>query len=1497
VIPSSGRLKVIVLVLVTIAVIACVCALAAHAAPSRGGNRIRESSDRVGAPSRHDDRGATVFLNRVAAAGRLEPSARGRLADLPDGPRDLELTSGAVLKGSDTRGTARPARAIPNAAGRAGYVVQFAGESPDSARARLERAGVTTTALPGGGWLVRMDAVTKSRVEGAVGHPLVRAWDPSFKLSPALERTAAAPVEVAALLFGDGDLDGTAGALAALGASGVRRHRNDLNRLIRFTIDPARLADAAGLPDILWMEPVARDSIFNDQAQWVVQTGIDGSRKMWDRDLRGAGQIVMQSDSGVRTNHEMFYDAAHDITGYGNYPAHRKIVAYWPGSDAPDIGFGDHASSNYHGTHTAGSIVGNNDPTSTQPYDGMAKDARLWVTDLAGEAANGSIHPPDDLNDLFLPSYVGNAAGAARIASNSWGSQAAGSYTLSSMQVDQFMWTHPDYLIAYAAGNEGYAASVGSPATAKNCLSVGGTQNGTDENRIYSYTSRGPTKDLRRKPTVCAPAEDVISSIGSTRYAYAAYSGTSMATPVTAGALAIARQYLVDGWYPTGAPVAANGFAPSAALLKAMAVGSAMNDVLGFAAPDNNVGWGRIDLDQVLYCPGDSSRTVLVDAAPGLTDREYVEYQVLVKDASQPLRVSMCWTDAPGNPAVKTQIVNDLDLIVANGPASYLGNRIVNGASRTGGTRDSLNVEEGVRIVAPTPGYWTIRVEGHRIPVGPQPFALCITGTIGGDGGAVALGFDYALDDTLEVEVLDTDATGPLQVTVTSATEPGGEVLALPGTGGVFRGRLRLASSPAKYGDGTLSVTAGDAITATYRDPSSASQLSAFARVNVQAPVITGVHARQLDASTALVSWNTDLSASSRVRFGTGTPLTSVADSAGLTLSHQVLLPGLRAGRTYLYDVESSSLTGSVSADSLGGAHRTFTTRAAGQFGLVMADANPFLVSTWSNALAALGWDYDLLVGPAANPPVAGDAGVGLRRYAGVLWQTDPDRYPPFSDAQRGVVDSLVNSGGRLFVTGHDIGYALADAGSPVYTPERELWVESGLKTRYYYDDLSFASLSGVAGDPVSGAWTTSVPYHALDYGMAGDIVIPAPGTDGIGTTIWYDGNGYPVANRWEGNAPAGTPGTAFWGGTPARLIGMFNEWTCIGAIGAANDLRRTGVLESSLRWLIGHRPPHVTITSPAGGELVMNDFLPVRFRIEPDTGRAITTRQLWYSLNGGDAWSPLPVVAWSDSGAIIDLGGALGGPPVANSLHVLLKLIVTDDGAPALRALDVTDAEFTLARTGGDRSGPVVIAGSVGITPTPVTRGRSAALLAAFSDAETGGSAVTAAEYSWGAAAKPAGAGTPMTLTPGAQQAQASADLATAALPGGTFAIWVRARDLAGNWGAAAGLQVIANGEVVSAVGDLPSIDFLATPSPNPFRGASTLRFGLARPGAVSLELFDVAGRRVRTLASGPLAAGAHARVWDGRDGDGHTVGAGIYFARLVTPAGTYRTRLVSLQ
>ncbi len=81
----------------------------------------------------------------------------------------------------------------------------------------------------------------------------------------------------------------------------------------------------------------------------------------------------------------------------------------------------------------------------------------------------------------------------------------------------------------------------------------------------------------------------------------------------------------------------------------------------------------------------------------------------------------------------------------------------------------------------------------------------------------------------------------------------------------------------------------------------------------------------------------------------------------------------------------------------------------------------------------------------------------------------------------------------------------------------------------------------------------------------------------------------------------------------------------------------------------------------------------------------------------------------------------------------------------------------------------------------------------------------------------------------------------------------------------------------------------------PNPGRPPIALRFTMPRSGRVSLELFDLAGRRVRTLVSEERAAGGHDVWWDGRDQAGQRAAAGIYFARMRAATFEARTRFVS--
>jgi hypothetical protein len=98
------------------------------------------------------------------------------------------------------------------------------------------------------------------------------------------------------------------------------------------------------------------------------------------------------------------------------------------------------------------------------------------------------------------------------------------------------------------------------------------------------------------------------------------------------------------------------------------------------------------------------------------------------------------------------------------------------------------------------------------------------------------------------------------------------------------------------------------------------------------------------------------------------------------------------------------------------------------------------------------------------------------------------------------------------------------------------------------------------------------------------------------------------------------------------------------------------------------------------------------------------------------------------------------------------------------------------------------------------------------------------------------------------------------------------------------------------------PARSALGVPWPNPFQPAGTIPFELAGVAGAAgvkaqLELFDVAGRKVRTLADSVLPRGAHQVRWDGRDARGQQAASGIYFLRLTVdgrPAATGRLSLV---
>ena len=121
--------------------------------------------------------------------------------------------------------------------------------------------------------------------------------------------------------------------------------------------------------------------------------------------------------------------------------------------------------------------------------------------------------------------------------------------------------------------------------------------------------------------------------------------------------------------------------------------------------------------------------------------------------------------------------------------------------------------------------------------------------------------------------------------------------------------------------------------------------------------------------------------------------------------------------------------------------------------------------------------------------------------------------------------------------------------------------------------------------------------------------------------------------------------------------------------------------------------------------------------------------------------------------------------------------------------------------------------------------------------------------------------------------------------LTGGALALALPARS--------ATLLVLA--PATTAVGAAES-EFSLRASPNPTRAGAAIDFALPRAGHVDLAIFDVAGRRVRTLLRGESAAGPVHAVWDGRDARGAEAAKGVYLLRLAGPGRTESRRLLRL-
>ena len=586
------------------------------------------------------------------------------------------------------------------------------------------------------------------------------------------------------------------------------------------------IADIANEPGVQAILPFSFPELHNDRA--TVAMGAPADRVFADLELRGTGQIVGIADSGLDTGDPA--TVHNDILGRVASLTSLPITTFFRQFTNDVAPFDDGAAdtNSAHGTHVAGSVLGNGAVASGMGSAfiprGMAPDAQVcfqaieqqanWKTlaeinaaglDISWWTASGNPWPPpafglygipSPLGDLFTAAY----AAGARIHTNSWGSNAAGVYNSNSRAVDNFMWLNRDMLILFSAGNAGRdpdgngvinVDSMGAPGTAKNCLTVGATENNrptgstptpgadsdwSDDARwpalgaaghrsdnidgMAAFSSRGPVDDGRIKPDVVAPGTNVLS-VRSSVWAgpppilwgdlaaadplnglYVWSGGTSMSTPLVAGAAALIRQHLVQ---QRGHVLP--GVKPSGALIKAILINGAVPIPGQFAgeipaAPpvQNNVsGFGRISVLESVT-PGSTladalHRTLFADEPEyAVSTGEIRNFEVHPVNPTLPLKATLVWTDAQA-PAGVGGLINSLYLQIVKPDGTVLDGDVA--AFPT----VNNNVQQ-VTIPAPLDaGAYQIRVRGvavvqhaPNVPAGPderQDFALAVSNAMG----------------------------------------------------------------------------------------------------------------------------------------------------------------------------------------------------------------------------------------------------------------------------------------------------------------------------------------------------------------------------------------------------------------------------------------------------------------------------------------------------------------------------------------------------------------------------------------------------------------------------------------------------------------------------------------------------------------------------------------------------------------------------------------------
>ena len=308
----------------------------------------------------------------------------------------------------------------------------------------------------------------------------------------------------------------------------------------------------------------------------------------------GQGITVAGADTGQRWTHNALkshyrgWDGQNADHDYNWHDSIHDGVGNPCGNDSPEP-----CDDNGHGTHTIGTVVGD-DGAGNQI--GMAPGAK-WIGCRNMDQGNGTPARYVECMEFFLAPYPvngnpneGDPLKAPDVTSNSWVCPPSEGCSANTLQAAVEAQAAAGIMMVAGAGNDGPDCSTVfyPPALYEASYTVGALNTGTDT--IASFSSLGPVtvdQSNRIKPDITAPGTNTRSSYNTSDDAYASLSGTSMATPHIAGAMALL-------W--CARPDLRHDIAGSRTVVD-NAAHVISSTQCGDPGPPNNVyGWGRVDV-------------------------------------------------------------------------------------------------------------------------------------------------------------------------------------------------------------------------------------------------------------------------------------------------------------------------------------------------------------------------------------------------------------------------------------------------------------------------------------------------------------------------------------------------------------------------------------------------------------------------------------------------------------------------------------------------------------------------------------------------------------------------------------------------------------------------------------------------------------------------------------------------------------------------------------